>query len=152
MGLKRITKAVTGDRDEQVITAGTLATTRGVGIVAVGLIGVFSLLDGLGAKGGPWPDLSSVQKLTFVLGCGAIWALVAAADAIARGIATAATRPTLVALPPGLLVTRTTGLDSPGWHAAMIEVPGRATGPGPRYLVVKGDQHAWVPAEELSFR
>jgi hypothetical protein len=147
---EKIKKAVTGDATTDVIKSGTLLTTRGLGVVAVGLIGTFLLLDELG-DAGPWASMDTSQKLLFVLGCGAIWALVAAADAIARGLATAAVQPLVTAMPPGLTASRTTGVDSPGWRVAAIEMP-RGTGEkGAQFLLVKGDKCEWVGVEDLVF-
>jgi hypothetical protein len=145
-----IKKAVTGDATTDVIKSGTLLTTRGIGVVAVGLIGAFLLLDQLG-DAGPWASMDTAQKLSFVLACGAIWALVAAADAIARGLATAATQPLITALPSGLTASRTEGVDSPGWHVAAIEMPRGAGDKGAQFLVVKGDKCEWVGVEDLDF-
>ncbi|TFV86526.1 hypothetical protein E4P40_12865 [Blastococcus sp. CT_GayMR20] len=148
--LESIKKAVTGDATTDVIKSGTLLTTRGLGVVAVGLIGTFLLLDELGGTG-PWASLDTSQKLLFVLGCGAIWALVAAADAVARGLATAATQPVLTAMPPGLVAVRTTGVDSPGWAVAAIQVPRVAGDEKPKFLVIKANAHEWVSADDLDF-
>jgi hypothetical protein len=149
-GLDSIKKAVTGDAENATIKDGTLVTTRGIGVIAVALIGTFLLLDQLGDTG-PWHDLSAGGKLAFLLGAGAIWAVVAAADAIARGIATAATRPTVASMPSGLVATRTEGKDSPGWRVAAVELSGTAGSEVVRFLVVKGTDHAWVAAADLSF-
>lgn len=77
-----------GNDSEKIIKSGTLFVTRGVGVIAVGLIGLFFALDQAGE--GPWKDLSTEQKLDFIVAVGFIWAIVAAADAIARGISTGA--------------------------------------------------------------
>jgi hypothetical protein len=148
--LESIKKAVTGDDSAEVIKSGTLVTTRGIGVVAVGLIGTFLLLDALGDTG-PWASMSAAQKLFFVVACGAIWALVAAADAIARGLATAATQPIVMAMPPGLVATRTEGVDSPGWRVAAVEVPRTPNGHKVQFLVVNGSTHDWVDAADLKF-
>lgn len=92
-----------GKGSEKVIKAGTLFITRGAGAIAVGLVGLFYGLDQWAGKG-PWVNLSGSEKLRFVVAVGFIWAIVAAADAIARGISTGLirSREPLVVLDPPL--------------------------------------------------
>ena len=149
-GLEGLKKAVAGDPANETIKSGTLVTTRGIGVVAVGLIGVFLLMDQLGEIG-PWKDMSNAQKLAFVVAAGAIWAVVAAADAIARGLAAATTRATVTSMPPGLIATRTTGVDSPGWRVAAVQTGRSNNMEETRFLIIKGDKFDWVSTEELSF-
>jgi hypothetical protein len=127
-----------------------LVTTRGIGVVAVGLIGTFLLLDQFGDTG-PWKDMSASGKLMFVVAAGAIWGVVAGADAIARGIATSAARPSVVALPSGLVVTKTAGVDTPGWHVAAVQAAPQDASAGVRFLIVKGNAVEWISASELTF-
>jgi hypothetical protein len=134
-------KAIRGDEDAEVIKAGTLATTRGMGVVAAALVAGLPALDKL-SDTGPWHDADAATKLWFILGAGAIWAIVAAADAVARGLA----QPRVVSLPTGLPVTRTAGRDEAGWTAVAIEA-----GDNPLFLVVKGTDTAWVAAADLHF-
>lgn len=134
-------KSIRGDEDAAVIKSGTLATTRGMGVVAAGLVALLPILDKVDDFG-PWDDADAAAKLWFILGAGAIWAIVAAADAIARGLA----QPRVVALPASLAVTRTEGRDEAGWTAVAIEA-----GDSPRFLLVKGDKTAWVAAADLQF-
>jgi hypothetical protein len=148
--LESLKKAVVGDAANETIKSGTLVTTRGIGVVAVGLIGTFLLLDQLGDTG-PWKGMSATGKLMFVVAAGAIWAVVAAADAIARGLATASAQPRVVALPAGLVATKTGGVDSPGWHVAAVEVAPLHTGDAERFLIVKGSAFEWVLAKDLKF-
>ncbi|MEU5884702.1 hypothetical protein [Spirillospora sp. NPDC047279] len=143
--IDKIKKAVGGDPANEAIKAGTLLVTRGLGTVAIALIGTFFLLDQLGDRG-PWHGMNSVQKLGFVLGAGFIWAVVATGDALARGIA--AGRPdALVALPPGLVATVTDGTDSHGWRVVGV----RPAAGEPEFLVVKDDEVRWLPAGRLAF-
>lgn len=144
-----IKKALAGDKSTEIIKSGTLVTTRGTGVIAVGLIGTFFLLDALNVA--PWQGLSSDAKLVFVLATGAMWALIVAADSIARGIATAASVPTVVKLPPGLLATKTSGLDSPNWSVLAVEIaPDKQE--TKRFLVAKGSETSWVGSEDLVFQ
>ncbi|GAA2632623.1 hypothetical protein SMC26_30645 [Actinomadura fulvescens] len=146
--IDKIRKMVAGDPANASIKAGTLLVTRGLGAVAVALVGVFLLLDQLGDSG-PWHGLSSAQKLAFVLGAGFIWSVVAAGDALARGIASR--RPAeLVALPPGLLATVLEGEDSPGWR--VVGVRAAAAGGEPEFLIAKDTEVRWLAAGRLSFR
>ncbi|MFG2007071.1 hypothetical protein ACGFNU_48780 [Spirillospora sp. NPDC048911] len=146
--IDKIKKMVAGDPANATIKAGTLLVTRGLGTVAVALIGTFLLLDQLGDRG-PWHGLSTVQKLAFVLGAGFIWSIVAASDALARGIASA--RPDgMVALPPGLLATVLDGRDSSGWRVVGVR-PGTAAGGAPEFLVAKDSEVRWLAADRLAF-
>ncbi|MFI0454314.1 hypothetical protein [Actinomadura sp. 6N118] len=147
--IDKIKKMVAGDPANEAIKSGTLLVTRGLGTVAVALIGTFFLLDQLGDSG-PWHGLSGAQKLAFVLGAGFIWSVVAASDALARGIA--AGRPDgLVALPPGLHATVLDGVDSPGWRVVGVRL-GAAAGGAPEFLIAKDTDVRWLPAERLSFQ
>lgn len=141
-----ITKAILGDADNEIIKAGTLATTRGIGVVAASLIAVFFLMDQL-RDSGPWKDFTAQQQLLFVLAAGLIWVLLAAADSIARGLAARATAPRVVALPAGLTATRTAGVDSPGWCVVALEVGG----PANKFYLVKGTESVWVTADDVTF-
>ncbi|KAB2341007.1 hypothetical protein [Actinomadura rudentiformis] len=148
--LDKIKKMVAGDPANEAIKSGTLLVTRGLGTIAVALIGTFFLLDQLGDRG-PWHGLSGAQKLAFVLGAGFIWSVVAASDALARGIA--AGRPDgLVALPPGLVATVLDGVDSPGWRVVGVRPGAGKDGGVPEFLVAKGTDVRWLPAERLAFQ
>jgi hypothetical protein len=135
--LDSLKKSLVGDEATEIIKSGTLATTRGTGVVAVSLIGAFIVMDSFGFE--PWDALSPVIKWGVVIAIGAMWALVAAADSIARGIATAATAPTFVRLPAGLKATRTEGSDSPGWSLVAVEIAKVGEKDDLRFLAVKGD-------------
>jgi hypothetical protein len=144
-----LVKALKGDKSTEVIKAGALATTRASGSVALGLIGVFAILDVLDV--GPWEGFSSEAKFQFVLGTGALWAVLAAADSIARAIATAAVVPSIIRLPAGMTASYTIGIDSPGWMVVAAEItPGGADSPT-RYLLYKDDKTMWASAPELKF-
>ena len=143
--LEKIKKAVLGDSSNQTIKAGTLVTTRGIGVVIVGLIGGLVLLEQLDY--GPWMDLNTWQKFTFVIGGGFIWALVAAGDAIARGLS-AGPSDMVVPMPANLRATYLAGEDSVGWLVAAVRVGASAD---PEFLIVKGTSHRWAKAAELRF-
>ena len=148
--LDSLKKSVLGDAANETIKSGTLVTTRGIGVVAVALIGTFLLLDQLGDTG-PWKDMTAAQKLMFVAAAGAIWAVVAAADAIARGIAAPAARPSFVALPSGLTVTKTAGVDSPGWRVAAVKVAPLGDSADTLFLIVKDKAVEWASTSDLKF-
>lgn len=158
--LDSLKKAVAGDEDAAVIKSGTLATTRGAGFAAAGLVAVFTAMDLLAFK--PWDELDPLIKWAVVVSIGAIWAMMAAADSLARGLATAgdsvakgltasAAAPSFVRLPPGLKVTRTEGTDSPGWTALAVEVSKADEKDELRFLVTKGSDVVWVKADDLAF-
>lgn len=143
--LDSLKKAIAGDEGSEIIKSGTLATTRGTGVVAIALVGVFLVVESLDF--GPWKDASSAQQLTFVLGAGAIWAVVAGADSIARGISTANAR-TVVTLPPGLVATKTDGQDEPGWAVVAIDIGNGKEG-SQQYLLSKGGKAEWLDSTKL---
>jgi hypothetical protein len=98
-GLK---KSISGDEQTELIKSGTLLVTRGFGVLAVGLISAMWLMDELDF--GPWGGLTVSEKFDFIVAVGFMWAIVAAADALARGIATGltASKYTIIALDPPL--------------------------------------------------
>lgn len=142
-----IKKSIVGDEESAIIKSGTLVTTRGTAIIAVGLMGVFLALEEFDIE--PWSGFSDTKKFAFVLAVGAIWAVVAAADSIARGIATAATAPVVVRLPPGLTATRTVGKDSPGWKVVAIQTGRREDGSDALFLLCKASEVVWVGPDAL---
>lgn len=144
-----IKKSVLGDKSTDTIKSGTLVTTRGTGVIAVGLIGTFMVLDAWNAS--PWQGLPPEGKLNFILATGAIWALVIAADSIARGLATRSSLPAVVTLPAGLSATRITGKDTTGWSVLAVQVSGTGQQEAVQYLVVRGGEAAWVGVGELQF-
>jgi hypothetical protein len=90
---------------------------------------------------------ASTRASVFIAVVGA-WALIAVADVLARGYATAhGSR--IVTAPAGLpMATRTKGTAVSGFTVAAI----RVDGDGDSYLLVKaGQQPAWVPGGELAF-
>jgi hypothetical protein len=143
-------KAIVGDKANETIKAGTLVVTRGIGVVAVGLIGTFTVMDWF--DGGPWRDMTPEQKLLFVLGAGFIWAIVLAGDAIARGLATAATGDQMLVLPSGLMATKTEGVDDTGWRVAAVKMAPNGTPETASFLLLKGRKQEWVQANELTFK
>ncbi|ALV43223.1 hypothetical protein AU252_20370 [Pseudarthrobacter sulfonivorans] len=58
--LESFKKSLLGDKANQTIKSGTLVTTRGTGIIAVGLIGTFLLMDWLKASlGKGWKPIKN---------------------------------------------------------------------------------------------
>jgi len=98
-GLK---KSLAGDEQSELIKSGTLLVTRGFGVMAVGLIAALWLMDQLDF--GPWDGLAVAEKFDFIVAVGFMWAIVAAADALARGVSTGLTANsyTVIALDPPL--------------------------------------------------
>lgn len=144
-------EAVLGSDQDEIIKAGTLTVTRGIGVIAVAFVGTFYLLDQFGDKG-PWHGLTTPQKLTFVIAAALVWAIVASGDAIARGLATARQNDLVASLPTGLRATKTEGTDSAGWSVVAVKFSPGAGANGPEYLLVKAGQAAsWLPAEKISF-
>ena len=144
-------EAVLGSDQDEIIKAGTLTVTRGIGVIAVAFVGTFYLLDQFGDKG-PWHGLTTPQKLTFVIAAALVWAIVASGDAIARGLATARQNDLVASLPTGLRATKTDGTDSAGWSVVAVKFSPGAGADGPEYLLVKAGQAAsWLPAEKISF-
>jgi hypothetical protein len=144
-------KSVLGAKEEELIKAGTMVVTRGIGIIALGLIGTFWLLDALGDRG-PWAGMDLWQKIVFVAVAAGVWSIVAAADAIARGLATARATDVVAALPPGLKATVTTGLDSPGWSVVAVRLVEGKESESLKYLVVKESEPAtWMSPDDLKF-
>jgi hypothetical protein len=147
---KALKESIVGAKHDEIIQAGTLVVTRGTGVIAVALIGTFFLLDLLDQ--GPWANLDSWQKLAFVLASGLIWAIVAAADAIARGLATASRHELVAQLPKGLKATKTVGKDDPDWYVVAVKFAVSEGSEGPEFLIVKKGQPAeWAPRQELDF-
>lgn len=142
-----IKKAILGDNANATIKAGTLVTTRGIGVIIVGLIGGLVLLEQFDY--GPWKGLDTWQQFTFVVASGVIWSIVAGADAIARGLSAGASS-RVVALPPGLECTYVPGTDSPGWSVAATRF-GPDDNQEPEFLIVKGKAHRWAKAADLRF-
>jgi hypothetical protein len=149
-----ISAAIFGSSDDEVIKAGTLAVTRGAGVIAVGVNALFALLDA--ADTGPWKTLDLNQKLIFVLTTAAIWAFIAAADSVARGLGTqgdaiakglATQQIAFLPLPGQLGATLTPGDDDPGWVVMGVQVSPGST--PPQYLITKGGAVKWTPADEL---
>lgn len=145
--IEKIKKAVVGDPASQTIEAGTLVTTRGIGVIIVGLIGGLLLLESFDY--GPWTNLATWQQFTFVVASGFIWSIVAAADGIARGLAADA-EVRIVALPPGLRCTHLVGEDEPGWTVAAARI-GPSSDNSLEFLIVKGTTHQWAKTGELRF-
>ena len=93
-------------------------------------------------------------KVAFIIAAGLIWAIVAAADNLARGLATAAKTP--VQLPSGLSASRIVhvnggpNLTDPGWSVVAVLAPTTATGTAD-FLIVKNGTTAWVAANKLTF-
>lgn len=146
--IESIKKAVLGDNANETIKSGTLVTTRGIGVIIVGLIGGLLLLDTFDY--GPWKELSTVQKFMFVVASGFIWALVASADAIARGYAAGVTSQ-LVPFAAGLKCTYLVGKDTSGWSVAAARTGPSSAGP-PDFLIVKGATFKWAKAAEIEFK
>ena len=146
---EQIKKAIFGDKQAEMIKSGTLVVTRGIGVIGIGLVGTFFVLDQFDT--GPWKDMTAVQKLWFVLGAGFIWALVAGADSVARGLTSAARSDRVLVLPPGLVGTRTEGKDEQGWRATAAKFAADGAQEGVSFLVIKGDKHAWVAAKDFHF-
>lgn len=145
-------KSILGSKQDELITSGTLVVTRGIGVIAVALIGIFVLFEELGDVG-PWKEMSGPQKLAFVLGAAAVWAVVAAADALARGIATSKQAELVVTLPEGLKATRTEGPDSAGWSVVAAKFGPAADPKLVEYLVVKAGEAAdWVAPADLELK
>jgi hypothetical protein len=145
----KIKKAVVGDKQTEMIKSGTLVVTRGIGVVGIGLVGTFFVLDLTGT--GPWKGMPPAQKLWFVLGAGLIWAIVAGADSVARGITKAAAHDRIVTLPPDLVGARTEGLDDHGWLATAAKFSRDGDQETVSFLVVKDNKAAWVKAKDFHF-
>jgi hypothetical protein len=144
-----IKKAVLGDAANEVIKAGTTVATRGIGVIAIALLGTFYLLDQFG-DAGPWEKMTASAKLWFVLGAGAIWAVVAAADTLARGIS-AAKQPPFLEFPAGLDAALLKGQNEPGWRVVGAKLSGTGDTFGYEFLAIKGDEVRWLKAEQLDF-
>ena len=145
--IESIKKAVLGDNATETIKAGTLVTTRGIGVVLVALIGGLVLLDQFDY--GPWKELVTWQKFTFVTAGGFIWSIAAGTDAIARGISAGAA-PHFITIPTGLRCTYLVGEDSADRLVAAARLPTDGIN-SPEFLIVKGATHQWAKAAELRF-
>jgi hypothetical protein len=150
--LEDLLDAFAADGDVDVIKAGTLRTTRGTALSLIAFLTVVYAVDGFGNTI-DW--VTADNKYLLALGAGLMWAIVAAADALARGIATGRTEAATVAasasyaLGAVLTCTRTEGPDDPGWKAVAIR---RSTSDdGPEFLLTKGAKVEWVKAEHLKF-
>jgi hypothetical protein len=149
----RLKKLLAGDKAAEEIKSGTLATTRGSGYLAVILVGVLIGLDGLGWD--RWDSLGNSTKWWIGVAIVAAWTAIAAADSIARGIASSKPdRSGVAMLPTGVEATLTTGTDR-NVHVLAVRLPedddpGKAT-----WLVAEKDGSAakatWVEAKELKF-
>jgi hypothetical protein len=140
-------KAILGDDDNEVIKAGTLAVTRGTGVVAAAVVAVANI-DLI-----PGGDLTAPQKLWASVAIIGIWAILASADALARAKVTAAERiaspQTHVLTPPlDASLPEKSGADERGWKAMMLRTypaePDKL-----EYWVVKGDVAEWCDAEKV---
>ncbi len=147
--LESIKKSLVGDKATEIIKSGTLLTTRGTAVVAVSLIGVAVFMEFVEAP--VWNEASPDMKLWFVIATGVVWAIVAAADSIARGIATAATARQVVRLPAGLRATRLDGADSRGWAVLAMTADRGGAQESVRFLVAKGDDLVWLDPGQLQF-
>ena len=142
--------AFADDKSVDVIQAGTLRTTRGTALVLVSILPIFYALDEITDI--KW--LTDERKFLAAIAAGFIWAIVSAADSLARGLATKATDPAQAAqasyaLPTTMKCGRTAGEDDPGWDAVAIRNANQDS--GPEFLVVKGTTTAWVKATDLKF-
>lgn len=112
-------KSIVGSEKNEIIASRTLVVNRGFGI-SVGLIGLFLLLDLLGDVG-PWKTMDAWQQ-ALVLVASLVWAIVAAADAMARGRATA-TAQSVAVLPIPLAATLNEGKPDSGWSGVGLRLP-----------------------------
>lgn len=156
-----IVKALFGDKDDEVIKAGTLAVTRGSGVI-VAAAAAAAAVD--------WPfELTNSQRIQVGLTSAAIWAFIVAFDAVARGLATAAktrgeaevkaaalmlTRPThaqVVALPKLLkvILPGEVAAEESGWQASLVRIGARDDEESAEFFVTKGDTKKWVAAKDL---
>lgn len=139
----------TGAADtEKVIPSGSLRITWlsaiAAGVVAAAALFTDSFFDELLGS-----DASPANRAAVFITVIAAWALIAVADVLARGYASA--RGVRVVTPPTGLppATWTSGPHEPGFSIAAIRVTSAAD---PDYLIVKpGHPPRWVPGAELSF-
>ena len=137
-------KAIAGDEETAVIRSGTLFVTRSAGVIAAVIIAIAQFEWGLA--------LADSEKLWASVAAVAVWAFLAAADAIARGYATAHSGPYVTAL-PSPLKAELPGLpsaDEKGWNVFLI----RTSPHDPddvSYWVVKGSEAHWKAASEVEF-
>ena len=149
--LASLLDAFADDKSVDVIQAGTLRTTRGTALVLASILPIFYALDAVTDI--KW--LTDERKFLAAIAAGFIWAIVSAADSLARGLATKATDPAQAAaqafsaLPTPLKCVQTAGEDNPGWKAVAIR--NAQQGSGPEFLLVKGTTTAWVKATDLKF-
>jgi hypothetical protein len=141
------------DEEGNVINGDTLNVTKGAGLAAVivALVtGINPLFDEIfGDDATPWVKAGIIMT---VIGA---WALIAAADALARGYASgqaaSAPKTEIATLPRGLRATYERGRDVTGWRVAAIKLD-VADPDKPQFLIVKADEDAkWAPVEDLRF-
>jgi hypothetical protein len=145
--LESLRKSVLGDKNSEVIKAGTLAVTRGATTAAAGILAIYAVLQVAGFEG--WEVIPPAERIWLVVATGGVWAIIAAADAVARGLATSKPNNPFATLPEGLKVTRLEGIDEPGWSAVALRWE---TADGdPQWLVARGDEAEWVATGQLRF-
>jgi hypothetical protein len=140
--LADVGKALFGDEDSEVVKSGTLAVTRMTGwVAAAGLALTNTEVFG---------ELSSTNKLWGSIAIVAVFAFIASADVIARGLVSAQAQPDIRTLPTPLNVTIP---DKPtaeerGWKAVLLRSGAQAPDEI-EFWVVKGDKAEWVKGDKV---
>ena len=151
-GLDKLTKTEPTD----VIPSGSLNLTLASGLVAA-IATILNAFPGMITKifGGTTP--SDAVRAAIFLGIFAAFAVIAAADILARGYASGRkSGPIITAVPHGLKVSRPAlvAADENNWTVSAVEVTPSATG-GPasmRYFVTKaGKDPAWLEEKDIKF-
>lgn len=144
-------KAVLGDEDNEVIKSGTLAVTRGTGVLAAAAVALTNL-DWI-----PGGSLSDEHKLWASIAVVGIWVILASSDAIARAKVTAAEKLAeasaspqthVLASPLDAEIKELSRDEERGWKVMMMRTfPLKPT--QLEYFVVKGDVGEWRDAESV---
>ncbi len=144
-----LSKITTGKGNDSVIEAGTLAVTRTTGWVAAAFTALWAALQALDPDS--WKDIDLEKRVWMLIGAGAVWAIVAGTDAIARGIATAKQNAPVATMPKGLKVSRPAMPSDNEDEWNVVAVRWEKPDADPQWLIAKDNEVKWVETSDIDF-
>jgi hypothetical protein len=137
-----VVKALFGDEESAVVKSGTLAVTRLTGWVAAGGLALTNTEV--------FGELSGSDKLWGSIAIVGVFAFIAAADAVARGYATAHAQPDVRTLPSPLRVSLPdkAAEEEKGWKAYLLRFDPKKP-EDLEFWVAKDEEALWVRAEKI---